>query len=63
MKDSEKDALKVLKNCNPLVRSEILYQLRKAWWGEERVNLQEDILDRYDNSEYWDPKLLSRGDS
>ncbi len=60
MTNDAKKALDVLSKCDQVDRNEILYRLRENWWGENRVIIQDDILDRYDHEEYWDPEITHR---
>ena len=49
---------KIVEKIEPKERNDFLIKLKTAFWGEKRALLQENILDRYDNVEYWNEEQI-----
>jgi len=52
----------IKKKIKPKERYKFLYRLKCSFYGEKNTILEENILDRYNNSEYWDYDLSKNYD-
>ena len=52
-KQYARDIFYRFRDIDPKEWVDVMFELKRLLWGETRASQQEDILNRYDNEEYW----------
>lgn len=55
---NEEELFKEIAKIEPKDRMKFLREVKILFWGEKRAELQENILERYDNEEYWERDII-----